>query len=151
VYLAKGGNIFEYKAKTNALSKPKRNRLSTTLTLQLVQKYEHKHKKEKISPLEIHDEVQKDFVLVYKEHLMKHGGQVVKQVSKPKRIFECTILPKPIIQETSQHSGIGSHLFYLNLQNCNVFLSFDKIQLTIVKGLPSISLISNVQLKSSLY
>jgi hypothetical protein len=36
VYLVKGGNILEYKAKTNALSKPRNSRLSTTLTLQLV-------------------------------------------------------------------------------------------------------------------
>jgi len=36
VYLVKGGNILEYKAKTNALSKPRSSRPSTTLTLELV-------------------------------------------------------------------------------------------------------------------
>jgi hypothetical protein len=33
VYLAKGGNILEYKEKVNALLKPKNSRPSTTLTL----------------------------------------------------------------------------------------------------------------------
>ncbi len=33
VYLAKGGNILEYKAKINALSKPRSNHPSTTLAL----------------------------------------------------------------------------------------------------------------------
>jgi hypothetical protein len=32
--LKKGGNILEYEAKVNALSKPMNNRLSTTLILQ---------------------------------------------------------------------------------------------------------------------
>jgi hypothetical protein len=36
VHLAKGGNILEYKAKANALSKPKKSRPSTTLDLQVV-------------------------------------------------------------------------------------------------------------------
>ncbi len=36
MYLVKGENILEYKAKTNALSKPRNSRPSTTLTLQLV-------------------------------------------------------------------------------------------------------------------
>jgi hypothetical protein len=82
---------------------------------------------------------------------MKHGGQVIKQVSKPERIFEHLASLKPIIQEKSQHSGIGSHLFYLNLQHCTISLSFNKIQLTIVKHSHIISLISNVQLKSNPY
>jgi hypothetical protein len=33
VYLGKGGNILEYKAKANALSKPRSSCPSTTLTL----------------------------------------------------------------------------------------------------------------------
>jgi hypothetical protein len=33
VYLAKDGNILEYRAKANAVSKPMSNRLSTTLVL----------------------------------------------------------------------------------------------------------------------
>jgi hypothetical protein len=46
---------------------------------------------------------------------MKHGGQLIKQVSKLEKIFERPISPKPITQKKSQHIGIGSHLFYLNL------------------------------------
>lgn len=63
---------------------------------------------------------------------MKHGGQEVKHVLKLEGILECTISSKPIIWEKLQHNGIGSHIFYLNLQHCNVFLSFDKIQSRIV-------------------
>jgi hypothetical protein len=36
VYFAKGGNILEYRVKANALSKPKNNIPSTTLTLHSV-------------------------------------------------------------------------------------------------------------------
>ncbi len=36
VYLVKGGNILEYKAKMNALLKPRNSHPSTTLTLQLI-------------------------------------------------------------------------------------------------------------------
>jgi hypothetical protein len=36
VYFTKGGNILEYKAKVNALSKPRSNHPSTTLILQLI-------------------------------------------------------------------------------------------------------------------
>jgi hypothetical protein len=97
--------------------------------------------------LEICNEVEKRFVVIYKKRLTKHGGQVIKQVLKPKSIFESLVLSKPITWENSQHNGIGSHLFYLKLQHRNVSLSFDKIQLTIVKCLQSTSLISNVQLK----
>jgi len=82
---------------------------------------------------------------------MKHGGQPIKQISKLEKIFEHPTSPKPITQKKLQHSGIGSHLFYLNLQHCNVSLSFNKIQLIIVKCLQNISLISSVQLKSSPY
>ncbi len=101
--------------------------------------------------MEIRDKVQKDFVLVHKKRLTKHGGQVVKQVSKPKRILEHIASLEPIIHEISQHNGIESHLFYLNLQHCNASLSFNKIQLAIVKCLQSISLISNIPLKSNPY
>jgi hypothetical protein len=123
----------------NALSKPRSNHLSTTLALQLVQKSKHKRKKEKTPPLEIHDEVQKDFILVCKKCLTKHGGQAIKQVLKLERIFKCTTSLEPITWEKLQHDGIGSHLFYFNLQHCNVSLNFDNIQLTIAKHLQSIS------------
>jgi hypothetical protein len=52
VYFAKGGNILEYNAKVNALSKPRSNHPSTTLILQLIQKSKHKRKKDKTPPLE---------------------------------------------------------------------------------------------------
>jgi len=74
VYFAKGQNIFEYKAKANALSKPRSCHPLTTLALQLVQKFEHKQKKEKTLPLEICNKVQEGFVLVRKKCLTKHGG-----------------------------------------------------------------------------
>jgi len=61
----KGGNILKYRVKANALSKPRNNHPSTTLTLQLVQIFEHKRKKEKTPPLEIRDEVQKEFIIVH--------------------------------------------------------------------------------------
>jgi len=100
-------------------------------------------------PLEISDGVQENFVVVCKKCFMKHGGQPIKQISKLEKIFGHPTQPKPITQKKSQHSGIGSHLFYLNLQHCNVSLSFNKIQL--IKCSQSISLISSVQLKSSPY
>jgi hypothetical protein len=83
VYIVKGGNILEYKANVNALSKPRNSRPSITLTLKLVQTYKHKRKKEKTSPLEICNKVQKDFIVVCKKCLTKHGGQTIKQVLKP--------------------------------------------------------------------
>jgi hypothetical protein len=55
VYLAKGGNILEYRVKANALLKPKNSRPLITLVLQLVQTSEHKHK-EKTPPLDICNE-----------------------------------------------------------------------------------------------
>jgi hypothetical protein len=99
VYLTKGGNILEYRVKANALLKLRSNRPLITLALQRIQKPEHKGKKDKTLPLDIHDKVQKDFVLVCNKHLMKHGGQVIKQVSKPKRILECTVSQEAIIRE----------------------------------------------------
>jgi hypothetical protein len=60
---AKGGNILEYRVKANALLKLNNSCHSTSLTLQPVQKSKHKRKKEKTSPLEIHDEVQEDSFL----------------------------------------------------------------------------------------
>jgi hypothetical protein len=99
----------------------------------------HKCKKEKSPPLEIRAKVQKKFVVVCKKCLMKHGGQTLKQVSKPKTILEHPTSLKPITREKSQHCGIGSHLFYLNLQHFNVSLSFVKIQLVIVNRSQSIS------------
>jgi len=82
VYIAKGGNILEYKAKVNALSKPRNNWPLITLVLQPVQTYGHKREKEKTLPLEIHDKVQEDFIIVCKKRLIKHGGQTIKQVLK---------------------------------------------------------------------
>jgi len=52
VYFAKGGNILEYRAKANALSKPRNNHPLITLVLHLIQKSKHKCKKEKTLPLE---------------------------------------------------------------------------------------------------
>jgi len=57
----------------------------------------------------------KKLLLFEKKCFMKHGGQLIKQVSKLEKIFERPISPKPITQKKSQHIGIGSHLFYLNL------------------------------------
>jgi hypothetical protein len=82
VYIVKGGNILEYKAKANAFSKPKNNHLLTTLVLQLVQMSKHKLKKEKTPPLEICDKVQEEFVVAYKKCFKKHGNQTIKQVLK---------------------------------------------------------------------
>jgi hypothetical protein len=113
--------------------------------------FEHKHKKEDTLPLEILNEIQEEIIIVYNKQLTKHGGQVVKQVSKLERIFECCVSLKPITQEKSQHNGIGSHLFYLNLQHGNVSLSFNKISLTIIKCSQRINLIFIVQLKSRPY
>jgi hypothetical protein len=127
VYLAEVGNILDYKAKANALSKPSSIYLSTTLVLHLIQKFEHKHKKEKTPPLEIHDEVQEDFIVVHYKHFTKHGGQVVKQVSKLERILKCTRFVETYDSRKSQHSGVGSRFLYLNLQHCNVSISFNKI------------------------
>jgi len=98
-YIVKGGNILEYNAKENALSKPKNSRPSIALVLKPVQMYKHKRNKEKIASLEIRNEVQKDFVVVHKKCLTKHGGQTIKQVLKPKRILECLNLSKPITRE----------------------------------------------------
>jgi hypothetical protein len=36
--------------------------------------FEHKCKKEKTLPLEVHDEVEKKFVVVHKKYFTKHGG-----------------------------------------------------------------------------
>jgi len=36
--------------------------------------YEHKHKMDKTPPLEIHNKVQEEFVVVPKKCLKKHGG-----------------------------------------------------------------------------
>jgi hypothetical protein len=122
-----GGCVFwerwkhlEYRVKANALSKPKNIHLSTTLALQLVQKSEHKHKKEKTPPLEIHNEFQEDFIVVCKKHLTKHGGQVVKQVSKPERILERIILPKPIIR-TNCNMVVLNHTFSIWIYNIVMF------------------------------
>ncbi len=151
MHLAKGGNILEYRANAFALSKPNSSCPSITLALQAIQTFEHKRKKEKALPLEIRDEISKEFVVVYKKCFMKYGSQLVKQVFETRNFFQVPALSKPIIWEKSQHNGIGSHLIYLNLQHCNVSLNFDKIQLVIVKRSQSISLIFNVQLKSSSY
>jgi hypothetical protein len=101
VYIVKGGNILEYKVKANALLKPRNSRPSITLALKPVQTYKHKHKKEKTSPLEICNKVQKTFVVVRKKCLTKHGGQIIKQVLKPERILKHLNLSKPITHEKS--------------------------------------------------
>jgi hypothetical protein len=71
VYLAKGGNILEYKVKANTLVKSKNNCHLITLVLQPIQMFEHNHKKEKTSPLEIRDKVQKEFVVICKKMFQK--------------------------------------------------------------------------------
>ncbi len=81
----KGGNILEYKVKANALLNPSSSHPSTILTLQPVQAFEHKHKKEKTPPLDICEEVQNEFIVVHKKCLTKHGSQIVKQISKQKK------------------------------------------------------------------
>jgi hypothetical protein len=68
VYLATGGNILEYKAKANALSKPMSSHPSTTLTLQPIQMSKHKSKKEKTMPLKISDKVQESCCLSKMPH-----------------------------------------------------------------------------------
>jgi hypothetical protein len=78
-------------------------------------------------PLDICNEVQEDFILVRKKCLSKQGSQTIKQVLKPEKIFKRATSQELITQEKLSHSGIGSHLFYLNLQHCNVSLSFDNI------------------------
>jgi hypothetical protein len=93
----------------------------------------------------------RNLLLSVKKCFRKHESQVVKQVLKPERIFEHPITLELITQKKSQHSGIRSHLFYLNLQHCNVLLNFEKIQLVIVKCSQSIVLISSIHLKSSPY
>jgi hypothetical protein len=70
---------------------------------------------------------------------------------RQERIFEHTASSKPTSQEKSQHNGIGSRLFCLNLQHWNVSLSFENIQLAIVNHSQNINLISNVQLKNNPY
>jgi len=82
VYIAKGGNVLEYRTKVNAFSKPKSNHPLTTLVLQLVQMFKHKLKKEETPPLEICNKVQEEFVVACKKCLTKHGSQTIKQVLK---------------------------------------------------------------------
>jgi len=96
--------------KANALSKPRSIRPSTTLGFQPVQKYEHKRKKEKTPPLEIRDKVQEDFIVVCNKCLTKHGGQVVKQVSKLEKIFE-HIISLELIARTNHNMVVLDHNF----------------------------------------
>jgi hypothetical protein len=96
VYLAKGENILEYKSKANTLLKPRNNCPLTTLALQLIQTSKHNHKKDKTPPLDIRDKIQKEFIVVLKKCLRKHGGQIVKQVLKLKRILERPTSLEPI-------------------------------------------------------
>jgi hypothetical protein len=62
-------------------------------------------RKEKSPPLEIHDEVPEEFIVVHNKCFMTHGCELIKQVLKLEKIFEHPILPKPTIWEQSQHSG----------------------------------------------
>jgi hypothetical protein len=63
VHIAKGGIFLEYRAKVNALSKLRHNRLSSTLALQGVQTFKHKRNKETTTSLDIHKEVPKEFMV----------------------------------------------------------------------------------------
>jgi hypothetical protein len=76
VHLAKGGNILEYKAKVNALSKQWHNRPSSTLALKgkPSNTFEHKRNKEKMTSLDIHKKVPKEFMIVCKKWFTRHGG-----------------------------------------------------------------------------
>jgi hypothetical protein len=113
VFLVRGGSILEYKAKVDALSKPRSSCPSTTLTLQPIQKSEHKCKKEKSLPLGIRDKVQEDFILVCKKCLTKHGGQIVKQVSKPQKILEHIVSLDSIIHEKNRNTMVLDHTFFI--------------------------------------
>jgi hypothetical protein len=62
VHFAKGENILKYKVKANALSKS--------------------------SPLEICNKVPKEFVVVRKKQVTRHGGKPIKQVPKIDKIQE---------------------------------------------------------------
>jgi hypothetical protein len=112
VYFVKGGNILEYKAKKDAFSKPRNSCPLITLTLQLVHMSKHKCKKEKTPPLEICDKIQKEFIVVHKKCLTKHEGQIIKQVSKLKRIFEHLTLPN-LSLERNHNTMVLDHTFYI--------------------------------------
>jgi len=103
-------------------------------------------------PLKIHEKDLEEFMVVRKKQLKKRGGQPIKQVLKIDNKLKHLTSTKTIPWKQSQHSGIGSHLVYVNLQHCNVCLSnFDKFQLPIVNCSKSICVISNFQLKNNLY
>jgi hypothetical protein len=51
VHLAKGGDILEYRATVNALSKLQHNHLSSLLALQGIQTFEHKRNEEKMTSI----------------------------------------------------------------------------------------------------
>jgi hypothetical protein len=77
--------------------------------------------------LEIHEKVLEKFMVVRKKQLRKRGGQPIKQVLKIDKKLKHLTSPKTIPWKQSQHSGIGSHLVYVNAQHFNVCLSnFDK-------------------------
>jgi len=96
------------------------------------------------APLEIHDEVPEEFMVVPKKWFTRQGGQPIKQVLKTNRKLERLASQKTILWEQLQHNGIVSHPVYVNLQHYNVCLSnFDKFQLPIVNHLKSIRVISN--------
>jgi len=100
---------------------------------------------EKTPPLEIHNKVQEEFVVVLKKRPQKTWRPSSQTSFETREDSQAFCFVKIINQEKSQHNGIGSHLFYLNLQHCNVSLSFNKIKLVIVKHLQNIGLIFNVQ------
>jgi hypothetical protein len=92
VHIAKGKNILEYRAKVNALSKPRINHPSFTLALKGVQTSKHKRNKDKTLPLEIRNEGFKELLVFHKKQFMRHGSQLVKQILKTDMILEHFVL-----------------------------------------------------------
>jgi hypothetical protein len=73
---------------------------------------EHKHKKEKTLPLEVHDKVQEDFVVVREKHFTKHGGQAIKQVLKPK-IFSNALPHRNLSFGKNHNTMVLDHTFFI--------------------------------------
>ncbi len=120
VYFVKGGSIWNIRWKQMHCQNQGAFALQL-IVFRPVQKYEHKRKKEKTPPLEIRDKVQKDFIVVCKKCLTKHGGQVVKQVSKLEKIFE-RIISLEIITKTNHNMVVLDHTFSIWICSIVMFL-----------------------------
>ncbi len=78
MYLAKGGNILEYRAKAKALPKIRHSCPSSTLVLQGKETLQHKWKKKRTPPLESLDHnlaPKKEIVMNHKKRFIKHANQ----------------------------------------------------------------------------